>query len=190
MKTIYYHLLIDASKSMAPYWNDLIKHLIAHLKKTSQLKAKYAIELKFSSSAFNTENYFSNAQNVQHFKNLNPQGLTALYDAIMINIHLVKNALSLSIGADVQMVVFVVLTDGHENASKLYAANQVRQAIVKLQQQGKWEFIFFGAGLDIKEINKVLEIPNFKYHNFDKNELNLAFEALDQIMEQTLKNIV
>jgi hypothetical protein len=186
MKTIYYHLLIDASKSMSPYWNDLTKHLIAHLKKTRQLKAKYAIEFKFSSSAFNTENYFSNAQNVKHFKNLNPQGLTALYDAIMINIHLVKK----SIGVEIPIVVFVVLTDGHENASKLYSANQVRQAIVKLQQQGNWKFIFFGAGLDIKEINQVLEIPNFKYHNFDKNELNLAFEVLDQIMEQTLKNIV
>lgn len=175
---------------MTSYWDDLTKHLIAHLKKTNQLKARYAIELKFSSSAFNTENFFSNAQNVQHFKNLNPQGLTALYDAIMININLVKNGLSLSIGADVPMVVFVVLTDGHENASKLYSANQVRQAIVKLQQQGNWEFIFFGAGLDIQEINQVLEIPHFKYHNFDKSELRLAFLELNQIILQTFKAMV
>lgn len=177
---------------MKPHWEVLIKQLVQHINKNNQLKIKYGLEIKMSCCAFNTDQIFVDlAKNpAAILKAIAPKGLTALYDAIVTNINDVEKAL-FTLGNAIEIaVVFVILTDGYENASTSFTAKEAREAILKLQQQANWEFIFFGADLDVKEINKVLEIPNFKYHNFDKNELNLAFEALDQIMEQTLINLV
>jgi uncharacterized protein YegL len=188
MKTIYYHLLIDASKSMSRYWDPLVKHLSAHYKTTRKFEALYLIELKTGIGVFNLDTIFLEMilKSPAILKTIKPDGRTALYDAIITNIDFVENELLKTETANERTVIFVILTDGHENASKLVDAQQVREKIMKLQQQGNWKFIFFGADLDVNEINKILKIPQFNYHNFDKSELKLAFEELNDIIQKTL----
>jgi uncharacterized protein YegL len=189
MKTIYYHLLIDASKSMSRYWDPLVKHLSAHYKTTRKFEALYLIELKKGIGIFNIDTIFLEliVQSPAILKTIKPDGRTALYDAIITNIDFVENELLKTESANEMTVIFVILTDGHENASKLVDTQQLREKIMKLQQQGNWEFIFFGADLDVNKINKILKIPQFNYHNFDKSELKLAFEELNDILQETLK---
>jgi uncharacterized protein YegL len=189
MKTIYYHLLIDASKSMSRYWDPLVKHLSAHYKTTRKFEALYLIELKKGIGVFNIDTIFLEliVQSPAILKTIKPDGRTALYDAIITNIDFVENELLKTETANEMTVIFVILTDGHENASKLVDTQQLREKIMKLQQQGNWEFIFFGADLDVNKINKILKIPQFNYHNFDKSELKLAFEELNDILQETLK---
>jgi uncharacterized protein YegL len=189
MKTIYYHLLIDASKSMSRYWDPLVKHLSAHYKTTRKFEALYLIELKKGIGVFNIDTIFLEliVQSPAILKTIKPDGRTALYDAIITNIDFVENELLKTETANEMTVIFVILTDGHENASKLVDTQQLREKIMKLQQQGNWEFIFFGADLDVNEINKILKIPQFKYHNFEKEELKIAFEELNDIIQETLK---
>jgi hypothetical protein len=189
MKTIYYHLLIDASKSMSRYWESLVKQLNAHYKTTRKVEALYTIELKTGIGVFNLDNIFLDmiVQSPAILKTIKPDGRTALYDAIITNIDFVENELLKAHSAVDTTIVFVVLTDGHENASKLYDAQEVRETIMKLQKQGNWEFVFFGADLDVNEINKILKIPHFNYHNFERSELKSAFEELNDIILKTLK---
>jgi uncharacterized protein YegL len=189
MKTIYYHLLIDASKSMSRYWDPLVKHLSAHYKTTRKFEALYLIELKTGIGVFNLDTIFLELilKSPAILKTIKPDGRTALYDAIITNIDFVENELLKTETANEMTVIFVILTDGHENASKLVDTQQLREKIMKLQQQGNWEFIFFGADLDVNEINKILKIPQFKYHNFEKEELKIAFEELNDIIQETLK---
>jgi uncharacterized protein YegL len=189
MKTIYYHLLIDASKSMSRYWDPLVKHLSAHYKTTRKFEALYLIELKKGIGVFNIDTIFLEliVQSPAILKTIKPDGRTALYDAIITNIDFVENELLKTETANEMTVIFVILTDGHENASKLVDTQQLREKIMKLQQQGNWEFIFFGADLDVNEINTILKIPQFKYHNFEKEELKIAFEELNDIIQETLK---
>jgi uncharacterized protein YegL len=189
MKTIYYHLLIDASKSMSRYWDPLVKHLSAHYKTTRKFEALYLIELKKGIGVFNIDTIFLEliVQSPAILKTIKPDGRTALYDAIITNIDFVENELLKTETANEMTVIFVILTDGHENASKLVDTQQLREKIMKLQQQGNWEFIFFGADLDVNEINTILKIPQLKYHNFEKEELKIAFEELNDIIQETLK---
>jgi uncharacterized protein YegL len=189
MKTIYYHLLIDASKSMSRYWDPLVKHLSAHYKTTRKFEALYLIELKTGIGVFNLDTIFLELilKSPAILKTIKPDGRTALYDAIITNIDFVENELLKTESANEMTVIFVILTDGHENASKLVDTQQLREKIMKLQQQGNWEFIFFGADLDVNKINKILKIPQFKYHNFEKEELKIAFEELNDIIQETLK---
>lgn len=44
-------------------------------------------------------------------------------------------------------VIFVITTDGLENASSRHTYQEVRQAVEKHREQG-WEFIFLGANMD------------------------------------------
>lgn len=174
---------------MSRYWDPLVKHLSAHYKTTRKFEALYLIELKKGIGVFNIDTIFLEliVQSPAILKTIKPDGRTALYDAIITNIDFVENELLKTETANEMTVIFVILTDGHENASKLVDTQQLREKIMKLQQQGNWEFIFFGADLDVNEINTILKIPQLKYHNFEKEELKIAFEELNDIIQETLK---
>lgn len=67
-----------------------------------------------------------------------PRGNTALLDAIGKTI--VSNRLD-------EDVLFVIVTDGHENASREYSINQINDLITSYRKKG-WEFTFIGANQD------------------------------------------
>lgn len=52
--------------------------------------------------------------------------------------------------------MFIIITDGQENASHRYTAEMIRQRIEHQKQKYGWEFIFFGANMDaIAEAGKI-----------------------------------
>lgn len=75
-------------------------------------------------------------------------GNTALLDALGAAMHKVKEA-HRKMRKDFlpEKVLFVVITDGEENASRHYTARMIRERIEKYKKTG-WEFIFFGANMD------------------------------------------
>ena len=75
-------------------------------------------------------------------------GCTALLDAIggaIKHIDLVQGILPREYRAD--SVLFVITTDGMENASRNYSLRKVRHMIERHQEMG-WEFLFIGANID------------------------------------------
>lgn len=81
--------------------------------------------------------------------NLHPRGMTALLDAT--NRAIVETGQYLSSKPESERpskVIFVIVTDGHENASKEVTREQLKSAIKKQQDVYSWEFIFLGANLD------------------------------------------
>ena len=47
--------------------------------------------------------------------------------------------------------MFVITTDGMENASRFYTAEQVKAMIEKKKKKDGWEFLFIGANIDAVE---------------------------------------
>ncbi len=45
-------------------------------------------------------------------------------------------------------MLFVIITDGQENASREYSAERIKTRIERQKQNYGWEFIFFGANMD------------------------------------------
>ncbi len=77
------------------------------------------------------------------------EGSTALLDAIGKTIHKISNAqknTQKEYRAD--KVVFVITTDGMENASREYTYEKIRTMIERQKKEYKWEFIFLGANID------------------------------------------
>ncbi len=80
------------------------------------------------------------------------QGCTALLDAIGGAIHHIGNVHKYAREEDVpEHTLFVITTDGMENASRRYSADRVRQMVKRQQEQYGWEFLFLGANIDAVE---------------------------------------
>lgn len=79
-------------------------------------------------------------------------GATALLDAVGRTIH--KIAAVQEHTAEeyrAEKVMFVIITDGEENASREYSAAQVKELIKRQKERYGWEFVFLGANIDAVE---------------------------------------
>ena len=80
------------------------------------------------------------------------RGSTALLDAMGGAIHHIRNVHKYARPEDrPARTMFIITTDGMENASTRYTADQVR-AMVKRQEAEGWEFIFLGANIDAVQV--------------------------------------
>lgn len=77
------------------------------------------------------------------------RGSTALLDAVGRTIDSVGARLAAAPEEErPEHVVFVITTDGMENASREYTAKQVREMVEHQQQKYSWQFVFLGANMD------------------------------------------
>ena len=77
------------------------------------------------------------------------RGTTALLDAIGGAIHHIANIHKYAREEDVpEHTLFVITTDGMENASRRYTHDEVKRMIEREKSQYGWEFIFLGANID------------------------------------------
>lgn len=78
-----------------------------------------------------------------------PAGCTALLDAVggAIKYH---SAIQRALPGDYRAghVLFVIVTDGYENASKRYTYLQIKSLIENRRRQG-WEFVFLASGINV-----------------------------------------
>ena len=79
-------------------------------------------------------------------------GCTALIDAIGGAIHHIGNIHKYARPEDVpEHTMFVITTDGQENASHRYDAATVKKMIERQKEKYGWEFLFIGANIDAVE---------------------------------------
>ena len=80
------------------------------------------------------------------------RGCTALLDAIGGAIHHIGNVHKYARPEDVpEHTMFVITTDGMENASRRYDSEKVKQMIERQKEKYGWEFLFLGANIDAVE---------------------------------------
>ena len=80
------------------------------------------------------------------------RGCTALIDAIGGAIHHIGNVHKYARSEDVPAhTMFIITTDGLENASRKYTADRVKNMIEHQKERYGWEFLFIGANIDAVE---------------------------------------
>lgn len=78
-----------------------------------------------------------------------PRGMTALYDAVGRTINEIGSRLSKTPEYDrPSKIIFVILTDGHENSSKEFTQSRVQELIKHQTEKYSWQFVFLGADQD------------------------------------------
>ena len=82
-------------------------------------------------------------------------GGTALIDAIGGAIHHIGNVHKYARKEDVpENTIFIITTDGYENASYRYSSDKVKRMIEHEKEKYGWEFLFIGANIDAVETAK------------------------------------
>ena len=96
-----------------------------------------------------------------------PRGSTALLDAIGCSIHHIANVHKYARREDVpEHTVFVITTDGMENASRMYSSAEIKRKIERQSEKYGWEFLFLGANIDSFEVAGNLGIREDRIANY------------------------
>ena len=80
------------------------------------------------------------------------RGCTALLDAVGGAIYHIGNVHKYAREEDrPEKTIFVIITDGMENASREYSYDRVKKMVERQKEKYGWEFIFLGANIDAIE---------------------------------------
>ena len=95
------------------------------------------------------------------------RGSTALYDALGKTINDVGHRLAkIPEEERPSKVIFVITTDGFENASKEFTQSAVKEMITHQTEKYSWEFIFLGANIDSAEVGASMGISVDRSFNY------------------------
>lgn len=112
-----------------------------------------------------------------------PRGTTALIDAIgrtishIVNIHKYQRKENVP-----ENTIFVIITDGMENASHIYSSEKVKRMIEHEKEKYGWEFIFLGANIDAVETARHFGISKDRAVNYncDSQGTKLNYEVVSE----------
>ena len=118
-------------------------------------------------------------------------GGTALIDAIGGAIHHIANVHKYAREEDrPEHTVFVITTDGMENASHRYSSDEVKAMVRKEKEQYGWEFLFLGANIDAVETAARFGIGRDRAVNFhsDSQGQALNYKVVSEVVCQVRCN--
>ena len=109
------------------------------------------------------------------------RGCTALIDALGGAIHHIGNVHKYARPEDVpEHTMFVITTDGMENASRHYSSGKVKAMIERQKEKYGWEFLFIGANIDAVETAAQYGIGADRAVNYnaDKEGTGIIYESV------------
>jgi len=111
------------------------------------------------------------------------RGCTALLDAVGGAIHHIGNIHKYAREEErPEKTLFVITTDGMENASRRYNYDRVKRMIEKEKEKHGWEFIFLGANIDAVEVARRFGIGADRAANYhaDSAGTKLNYEVVSE----------
>ena len=145
--------ILDRSGSMAGLENDTIGGFNSLVKKQCELPGKTNVTAVLFDDEYEVLWEGMDAEKtVLTEKEYYVRGMTVLLDAVGKTILSVRGRLA-NTAADKlpRKVLFVITTDGYENASREFTYEKVKELIRFQQEKHQWEFLFIGANIDAAE---------------------------------------
>ena len=171
--------ILDQSGSMTGSEKSTITSYNEYLEK--ERNNKEFIFTRITTVLFNDSTNFINSRvPIQAVKNMTkedyrPSGCTALYDSIGEAITFMEKDHS-------GKVMFVIVTDGYENASKEYNKDIIKKLIKKHKN---WEFIFIGADIDSYAVGAQMGISEDRIANYKKDSkgTSMLFDSVQRVQK-------
>ena len=168
--------LLDRSGSMKSSELDTIEGYNSYLEKNKDNKNKtYITTILFD----NNIEVLHNRKDIKEVSYLTNEeyfarGTTALLDAIGTTIT------NLTEKNKKEKVLFIITTDGLENASRNYTKDQIKELI---EGASSWKFIFLGATIDSYTEASAIGIKKENTSNYKKDKIGVMkmFNAVDKI---------
>ncbi len=116
------------------------------------------------------------------------RGCTALLDAVGGAIHHIGNVHKYAREEDrPAKTLFIITTDGLENASKEYTFKDVKKMISRQQEKYNWEFLFLGANIDAIEVAGNMGISRDRAANYNCDSAGTALNY--EVLERTVARV-
>ena len=115
------------------------------------------------------------------------RGCTALLDAVGGAIHHIGNVHKYAREEDrPERTLFVITTDGMENASRRYTYDKVKAQITRQKEKYGWEFLFLGANIDAAREAARFGIAADRAANYhaDSEGTNVIYETVSEAITQ------
>lgn len=177
--------ILDRSGSMSGLEADTIGGFNSMIEKQKKADGEALISTVLFD---NTTEVLHDRMNIQNIKPMTDEdysvrGCTALLDAIGGAIHHIGNIHKYARSEDVpEHTMFVITTDGMENASHRYDSKKVKQMIERQKIKYGWEFLFLGANIDAVETARgfgISEDRAVNYHS-DREGTQLNYEVVSE----------
>lgn len=146
--------ILDRSGSMSGLEKDTIGGFNSMLEKQKQLEGEVFVTTLLFNNTITTLHDRVGIRNVKPMtgRDYMPGGLTALMDAVGSAIEHIGNIHKYARRSDVpEKTLFVIMTDGMENASHRFDSKRVKEMIRRQEEKYGWEFMFLGANIDAVE---------------------------------------
>ncbi len=178
--------LLDRSGSMAGLESDTIGGFNAFVDRQKKLEGKTIVTTVLFDDQYEILWNGIDAEKIKLTEDLyNVRGCTALLDAVGKTIIDVGYRLSQTNEENrPEKVIFVITTDGFENASREFTYKKVKELIKHQQEKYNWEFIFLGANIDAEKEADSLGISLENAYSFEASEkgveimYNMVSEAI------------
>ena len=115
------------------------------------------------------------------------RGCTALLDAVGGAIHHIGNVHKYAREEDVpEKTLFIITTDGMENASRRYSYDKVKSMIERQKEKYGWEFLFLGANIDSAEMGAKIGIDRDFTVDYKSDGVGTAlnYEVMSEVISR------
>ncbi|SCY22844.1 hypothetical protein SAMN02910370_01760 [Lachnospiraceae bacterium XPB1003] len=147
--------ILDRSGSMAGLEADTIGGYNSMLAKQKKEKGEAIISTVLFDDHTEILHDRKNIQNVERItdEEYYVRGCTALLDAVGGAIyHISRIQKEMPEEERPEKTLFIITTDGLENASRWYSYEKVKRMVEKKKKKNHWEFVFLGANIDAVEV--------------------------------------
>ena len=188
--------ILDRSGSMSGLESDTIGGYNAMLRKQAEADGEVVLTTVLFDDAFELLHDRINLKAIMPMTDRDyfVRGSTALLDAVGKSIQKIVNVQKGTLEDErPEKTIFVITTDGLENASREYSYEKIRTLIEHQREKEGWEFIFLGANIDAVSEAKRFGIDKSRaaqFHNDQEGvELNYAVVS-EAVMELRTKNMI
>ena len=176
--------ILDRSGSMAGLEADTIGGFNSMIDKQKKLDGKVMVSTVLFDNDTEVLHDRIDIQNIEPMtdEQYNVRGCTALLDAIGGAIHHIGNIHKYARPEDVpEHTMFIITTDGQENASHNYTFDHVKKMIRRQEERYGWEFLFVAANIDAVETASSIGIRSERAanYNYSKKGTRNLYDAVD-----------
>ncbi|QQG64643.1 vWA domain-containing protein [Desulfobulbus oligotrophicus] len=173
-------VVLDRSGSMGVLTSEVIGAFNTFVDEQKQVEEEATFTLVQFDDRYEVDCEAINIQEVSHLDETTyvPRGMTALFDAVGKAILSTGKRLSAMAESDrPEKVIFLIQTDGEENASKEFSLSTIKSMIRDQQEVYSWEFVFLGANIDAVSVAADIGIRRDRAMKYANNAAGLS-EAL------------
>lgn len=187
MKKTEIVFILDRSGSMSGLEEDTIGGYNGMLKKQKNKDGEALVTTVLFDNEYEMIHNRTDIQGIQEIteEEYFVRGTTALLDAIGITISkIIQATKNTRKESRASKVIFVIITDGMENASKEYNYKRIKEMVEYQKENYNWEFVFLGANIDAIKTAASFGINEDRAANYHSDEkgTELNYKAVNNLI--------